>query len=637
MTDTLVHRGPDDSGYLALNSRCGDFRLGPEVGPSLDCDLFLGNRRLAIIDLSCDGRQPMANETNDVFLTFNGELFNYLELRGELTSHGHMFRSRTDTEVALHAYEQWGPGCVTRFNGMWAFAIWDQRRRRLFCSRDRFGIKPFYYHLSQNLFVFASEVKALLPAFNERPIPNRSVLSDYLIDGYLCRTNETFLEGIQRLEPAHNLTVSADESSKVQYWNYDNGGSRCDGRSAAETFRELLADSVQLRLRSDVPVGVALSGGIDSASVLALTARCVAPERLKAFTAVFPGEAYDESRHAKLAAREAGVELVCVDYQPEDFIGDLQEVTWSLDYPALEGQVLPRWHLMRAASEHVKVILEGQGSDEMLAGYVARYFAPYLVDELLGSRTHGLTLRRLLRSCAEVHNVWGRKFYEGMFRQIAPNPAHLRAVRNMFPVNRVYTHEFMNAGSGYQDVEPMGQFGDRLTRLMCFDHATGVLPMLLKFGDSLSMAHSIESRLPFLDHRLVEFVFHLPAHFKLRGSESKVILREAMRGIAPENILNRKDKVGFIAPVARWIRNSMDLGVRPLLLSKRCKERDIFEIRRLEKILDKQQQRGGGFEEFIFRWMSLELWLRLFADGDGMAQIKKPAGLPYHVSDSRPV
>jgi asparagine synthase (glutamine-hydrolysing) len=226
--------------------------------------------------------------------------------------------------VVVHAYEEWGQDCVKRFNGMWAFAIWDQRRRQIFCSRDRFGIKPFYYHLGQHTFVFASEIKGLLPALEKRPDANLRVLSDYLIDGSLCRTNETFFEGIERLEPAHNLVVSSAGSWKTRYWNYTDASGATDAHSPVDLFRELLNDSVKLRLRSDVAIGVALSGGIDSSSILALAARAMNPHSLKAFTAVFPGETYDESQYAELATRATGVELIRIDYQPGDF-GSEQE------------------------------------------------------------------------------------------------------------------------------------------------------------------------------------------------------------------------------------------------------------------------------------------------------------------------
>jgi asparagine synthase (glutamine-hydrolysing) len=620
MSDMLVHRGPDDFGYLLLRSRDGEFRLGQGDFERLPADVCLGHRRLSIIDLSPLGRQPMSNETNDVFLVFNGEIFNYLELRDELGAKGHSFRSQTDTEVVIHAYEEWGADCVTRFNGMWALAIWDQRKRELFCSRDRFGIKPFYYYLDKTVFVFASEIKGILPALDTRPSADFGVLGDYLIDGTLCRTENTFFKGILRLPPAHNLIVSASGTRTSQYWDYTTRSQTYNETQPVETFRELLTDSIRLRLRSDVPVGIALSGGIDSSSILALASGLMGPNRPKAFTAVFPGESYNEYEYARIASQAAGAELFCVDYQPRRFLEDLSRVIWSMDYPALEGQVLSRWELMRLAGRHVKVVLEGQGADEMLAGYVARYFAPYLFDEIAGAgrRQNGLSFRELVGSCREVHRAFGWRAYRGLFRHLAPAALPLRTFRNLSASSRVYSPEFARLIPGHPEELKKGPFELRLTNLLHFDCAKGILPMLLKFGDALSMASSVESRLPFLDHRLVEYAFSLPAHFKLRGSQSKGILREAMAGVIPERIRRRTDKVGFLTPVARWIGESMDDGVRPLLLSKRCRDRGIFDVTRIERQLTQQARGQAHIENSIFRWVSLELWFRLFIDGDGI-------------------
>jgi asparagine synthase (glutamine-hydrolysing) len=389
-----------------------------------------------------------------------------------------------------------------------------------------------------------------------------------------------------------------------------------------ETFRELLSDAVKLRLRSDVPVGIALSGGVDSSSILGLAGRFMDASRLKMFTAVFPGEGYDESEYAGIASEAAGAELFCINYQPRDFMQDLRRVVWSLDYPALEGQTLARWELMRIASGHVKVILEGQGADEMLAGYVGRYFPAYMFDEL-GRTTRGrrddLSVRELIASSLEVHNRCGLHAYEGLVRQIAPRWLPLRAIRNLWADSRIYTRDFMQRNPGRQET-PGALFEDRLNALLHFDHEIAILPMLLKFGDALSMASSVESRVPFLDHRLVEFVFRLPAHYKLRGSVSKGILREAMAGIVPDQILRRNDKIGFATPVGRWIAGCMDSGVRPVLLSKRCRERGIFDVKKIEKLLDKQARGQASVEHSIFRWLSVELWFRLFMDGEGIAE-----------------
>ncbi len=619
MTDVIAHRGPDDFGYLLLDSRDGRFQIGQAGFQRQPCDVCLGNRRLSIIDLSPNGRQPIPNETNDTFVVFNGEIFNYVELRDGLAAKGHVFRSQTDTEVIVHAYEEWGADCVTRFNGMWALVLWDQRKRELFCSRDRFGIKPFYYYIDDDVFLFASEVKGILPAMDTRPSADYGVLSDYLLRRSLCRTRDTFFEGIKRLEPSHNLVVSAGEVYSSQYWDYRTQSQAYDDHQPVETFRDLLDDAVRLRLRSDVPVGIALSGGLDSTSILADAARRTDALKLKAFTAVFPGERFDEHEYASLASRHFGAELFCIDYQPDHFIQDLRCITWYLDYPTLEGQVLPRWHIMRLASRHVKVILEGQGADEMLAGYISRYFDLYLIDELRRMKSgHRLeTLKKLLGSCQDIHRRHSRSLYVRLLRHLTPKS--LRDRRRIRADNRAYTREFVGMFPRRREAPWVQEFDDQLTNVMHYDHARGILPMLLKFGDSLSMAFSIESRLPFLDHRLVEFVFRLPPHHKLDGSLSKGILREAMTGTIPDRIRERQGKVGFETPLSRWIGHCMDSGVRPLLLSRRCRDRGIFDLKKIDRLLTQQVQGAAHLEYSIFQWLSVELWFRLFIDGEGMS------------------
>jgi asparagine synthase (glutamine-hydrolysing) len=618
MAASIAHRGPDDFGYLVLNSSDGAFQCRRTDFESQTGDVLLANRRLAIIDRSPSGWQPMGNETNDVFLVFNGEIFNYLELRQELAPR-HLFRSNADTEVVVHAYEEWGADCVTRFNGMWAFALWDQRTRELFCSRDRFGIKPFYYHLDNNVFIFASEIKALIPAMPARPRANEGVLSDYLLDGSLCRSSETFFEGIQRLDPAHNLVVSARGSQASRYWDYHDREHTYDVQNPAETFRDLLGDAVRLRLRSDVPVGIALSGGLDSTSILALANPEGDLDNLKAFSAVFPGEQFDESQYARLAARSHHAELFCIDYQPRDFLQDLSEAAWFLDYPATDPQILVRRQIMRLASRHVKVILEGQGADEMLAGYTSRYMAPHFIDELgrMPSRRNGDTFSTLLGSFLEIRGQDRRLAAEGLFRQLAPRFLPLRKFRTYWESNLHYTTEFLARHARRREPVQAPYFEDRLTNLLHYDHATGILPMLLKFGDALSMEFSIESRLPFLDHRLVEFTFGLEPKHKMHRGLSKGVLREAMAGVIPEAIRTRRDKVGFTTPTARWIAECMDSQVRPLLLSSRCIHRGIFDRKKMGALLTRQKDGRVHAELAIFRCLFTELWFRLFIDGEG--------------------
>ncbi len=616
MTDALVHRGPDDYGYLLLDSHGGSFTLGQEATFDRRCDLLLGSRRLAIIDTSPAGRQPMTNETRDLFLVFNGEIYNYQELRRDLRARGHRFSSDSDTEVIVHAYEEWGPGCVARFNGMWAFALWDQRRRVLFCSRDRFSVKPFYYYIDENVFVFASEIKAILCALPQRPSPDWGPIHAFLTRNALCHTDETLLEGIKRLPPAHNLSVTSDRIELTPYWNYDSPTEAYDYSRPEETFAALLDDAVRLRLRSDVPVGIALSGGMDSSSIAALARRHLGRGELKVFTAEFPGTRHDERHYAELVAQRFGAEFHVAEYRPKSLIEDLRRVIWHMDQPAPAGQVLPRWHLMGLAAEHVKVILEGQGSDEMLAGYPSRYFRPWLRDELdnlasselLGSsaRLAAAIVEKFRRSEANPQQAISRRVFRILKRRLGVMAAGHRALTPAF-------RELGRQSAGELSAER--RHGNRLTNALLNDHSRDMLPWLLMFGDAISMGHSIEARLPFLDYRLVEFVFGLPIGWKFDGIESKIVLKRSLRDALPPEILARKDKIGFATPVDRWMENCLDSEIRPLLLSSRARSRGIFESAAIEKTLARFAGGDRRFTRLIFRWLSLEIWFQLYIDG----------------------
>jgi asparagine synthase (glutamine-hydrolysing) len=616
MTDALVHRGPDDHGYLLLDSNDGSFTLGQDILRAGRCDLLLGSRRLAIIDTSPAGRQPMTNETRDLFLVFNGEIYNYRELGRDLRARGHRFSSDSDTEVIVHAYEEWGPGCVARFNGMWAFALWDQRRRVLFCSRDRFSVKPFYYYIDENVFILASEIKAILSALPQRPSPDWGSIHAFLTRNALCHTDKTLLEGIKRLPPAHNLFVASDRLELTPYWDCDSPSEAYDYSRPRENFAELLDDSVRLRLRSDVPVGISLSGGMDSSSIAALARRHIGAGALKVFTAAFPGTRHDERHYAELVARRFGAEFHVAEYRPKSLIEDLRRVIRHMDQPAPISQVLPRWHLMGLAAEHVKVLLEGQGSDEMLAGYPSRYFRPWIYDEL-----DHLISRNFVRSSARLAAVAVEKF-----RRSEVNP--LQAIsRRVFRIlkrrlraraagHRALTPAFRELGRRFNEGLPPGQrHGARLTNALLNDHGRDILPCLLMFGDAISMGHSVEARLPFLDYRLVEFVFGLPTQWKYDGIETKIVLKRAMKDALPAEILARKDKIGFATPIDRWIENFLDSEVRPLLLSSRARSRGIFESAEIEKTLVRFAAGNHAASSLIFRWLSLEIWFQIYIDG----------------------
>jgi asparagine synthase (glutamine-hydrolysing) len=604
MTDSIRHRGPDDHGYLLLDSRDGTFSLERDLH-ARPSDVLLGSRRLAIIDTSSAGRQPMTNEDGTVFLAFNGAIYNYLELRRELAGAGHRFVSETDTEVIVHGYEQWGPDCVSRFNGMWAFALWDQRQRRFFCSRDRFGVKPLYYFLDEELFIFASEIKAILEARPSLARPDPGPIRAFLTERALARTDATFFSDIKRLPGAHSLLLSAGTSTIARYWDYDSRTHGHDTSRPEDTFRELLADSVALRLRSDVPVGIALSGGLDSSSIAVLARQRANGHPFKVFTAEFPGNMYDERRYAELVARRCGMEFHVASYRPTNLIDDLRRVVWHMDHPVLLGQVLPRWDLMELASRHVKVILEGQGGDEILAGYVEAYFAAFVVDRL-----RSLAPRRLPTTLGQI----GAAAFE-RYRLLQPGTfrVSLSRRRPQDILSREF-RELTRSIDGKSRVEHGD--GERLDDVLRADHGWRLLPHLLMFGDAISMGHSLESRLPFLDYRLVEFMFGLPSSSKFDGVRSKIILRRALKDVLPAEILARRDKVGFATPAADWLRSQAAAGVGPLLSEERTRRRGILDPRALDRLVRGLERGDSLAPRMVFRAIALEIWFRLFIDGD---------------------
>lgn len=605
MANLLHHRGPDDFGYAFLNSQEDDLAIGKEAFRARPVDVSLANRRLSIIDLTPAGAQPVTNETGDLIAVFNGEIFNYVELREYLVARGHVFRSQSDSEVIVHSYEEWGASCAERFNGMWAIAIWDQQRRQLFCSRDRFGIKPLYYFCDRDTFIFASEAKAILPALDQRVTADMRVIREFLVAGMLGTGEDTFFDGIKRLPPARNLTVSAGDLRVTRYWDYHTQSEGYSHSEPVQTFRNLFDDSVRIRLRSDVPVGVALSGGLDSASVLASVSNTGYNGDIKAFTAVFPDQPYNEYEHARVAADAVGADLHCVEYRPDMFMDDLRKVVWFLDYPAQEGQVVLRWKLMELASKHVKVILEGQGADEMLAGYPWRYSKPFFDDEV--TRLHLLNVARMLvRKYRFTLVARARSFMHSTFRT-------KRSTGVTVPFVPPYRDEFLaTEGIGHFDDDER-QFPDRLTEKMHLDHACHILPKLLKYGDAMSMASSIESRLPFLDHRLVEFVFQLPYYHKFDGRVAKGILRHAMANRVPKSILARRDKVGFETPVAQWIDATLQNEIEPMLMEGSALNAGIFDKDGLGRFIENHRSaptKPGAYE--VFRWLSVELWFQQF-------------------------
>ncbi|MEO5800220.1 MAG: asparagine synthase (glutamine-hydrolyzing), partial [Gemmatimonadales bacterium] len=496
MSESLVHRGPDDFGYLLASTATGELTSGQSLESPFAPDLLLASRRLAIVDLTPAGRMPVQNETGEISVVFNGAIHNYLELRRELEGRGHTFHTHTDTEVIVHGYEEWGEACAARFNGMWAYALWDARTERLICSRDRFGIKPFFVAWDGETFYFGSEAKAILAGGGVRARADVAFLRGYLAHGNPARADRSAFEGITQLAAGHNLVVTRDEVRTTPYWRYTDQSERYDTAHPETTFRELFGDAVRLRLRADVPVALLLSGGLDSSSIAQYAAP--ATNHLEAFTAVFPGFSMDEQKYAEVVARERGIPLHCIKYEVPRLFDDWSKVAWHLGAPPARGSELVRWQLLEAVSRRARVVLEGQGADEMLAGYPERYTRRYLRAELQRLRPWNAVggLSRMASAFLLMQrDPASRLQWPKWRRPAAEHPSR----------SSLLAKELRSAVQPRRAAEAT-LFADPLTRRLHHDHAVALLPELLQFGDAYSMAHSVESRLPFLDHRLVEFV-----------------------------------------------------------------------------------------------------------------------------------
>lgn len=585
-TTAIRHRGPDDEGYLLINTRSGRTELcgGKDTTSELRLpdifqfasekfDLAFGFRRLSILDLSPDGHQPMASADKREWIIFNGEIYNYIELRDELSLLGHKFHTGSDTEVILAAFRQWGEACVERFNGMFALALWDASNRTLFLARDRFGEKPVHYIYRQDkLFAFGSEMKTLWAANLAGREVHAETLARFQHYGQVDVGDQTFYDGILRLPQAHSLKVSAPGNFwKRRYWDIDPREQE-DGKSDSfysEQFRELLTDSVRLRLRADVPVGSSLSGGLDSSTIVSIINRLLPPEGIqKTFSARFDEPASDEGKWIDLVTRENRVQRADVWPTPEQFFDELTKVFWHQEEPFSSTSIYAQWCVMRLARENdVTVLLDGQGADEMLAGYHS-YFEEYSADLLTS-----MNLPRYLKwkkNCRELHGYAPRTISR-VAKQTVPSvlkrPVQ-RVMRSLGELPQVerrkpeFPAEFRKLSS--------------LKKQLWWNTTREGLVELLRYADRNSMAHSREVRLPFLDHRLVEFVFRLPDQLLMRDGWTKWILREAFRGIVPAAITDRIDKLGYMPPQKRWLGNR----VWPDLMLQQLTEMDELPARR---------------------------------------------------------
>ncbi|HLJ74372.1 MAG TPA: asparagine synthase (glutamine-hydrolyzing), partial [Thermoanaerobaculia bacterium] len=601
MRDVLRHRGPDGEGLWS------DHRVG------------LAHRRLAIVDIA-GGAQPMSNSDRTVWITFNGEIYNHPELKRELEAKGYRYRSRSDTETILHIYEDLGEAGVARLRGMFAIALWDGARQRLLLARDRLGIKPLYYAVTRKGILFASEIKAILAAAVIRPELNVSIIPEYLATGFVSG-EQTFFAGIRKLLPGRTLTWSASEGLRERrYWQLPAPGQ--ESRSVAEEacrVRDHLRDAVRSHLMSDVPVGLFLSGGIDSAGLGAIMASLVR-EPVKTFSVAFNEREGNELPYARLAARAMGADHHEVIVSGSEFFRALPRLTWHEDEPVAFPASVPLFFVSALARQHVKVVLTGEGADELFWGY-NRYRVAHWNHRL--GRVYNRILPRFARSTAHRaierlspragrylrrsflnYDVDSRSmFFEnfsifghGALEQLLSNPLLLHA-----------RDRFTDLLEHYQATG--GSLLDRITHT---DLQTYLVELLMK-QDQMSMATSVESRVPYLDHPLVEYVVALPPNNKIHGWQTKRVLREALRGLIPPQILTRRKK-GFPVPVSSWLRAPFRSVVDELVTGSRASERGLFEK---NFVLRLAREHTSGFADHGMRlWLlaNLEIWHRVFID-----------------------
>lgn len=592
MGGKLAHRGPDGSGIY------------------VDQHMGLVHRRLKIIDLSDKAHQPMTYGGGRFVICYNGEVYNYLELKKELEEEGFSFESNSDTEVILASYARWGVGCVRKFNGMFAFAIWDSREKKLFCARDRLGVKPFYYHCSSKRFAFASEIKSLLSLRDVLVKPNHKVMRDFLVLGILNHSSETFFEGICELKPAHILIIDRRGLRKESYWEIEVSDKLDENGMVAieaEKFRNLLTDAIRIRLRSDVPVGSCLSGGIDSTSIVCLiyalsscNQKALSGEHLKTFSAVSEIPYLDERSYIRLVNASTNAEAHFVFPEIIDFIEELDKLIWHQEEPFSNASVYAQWCVFRSAAKAgIKVVLDGQGADEQLCGY--RKFSYFFLRELI---SRGEILCFLKEICNSPANF---NFFKGVdFRH---SLRYFRGWQRYGGLSKIVRPEaFFSA----QKENVIGWAGSLAQRIL-LDMTRYSLPSLLRYEDKNSMAFSIESRTPFLDYRLVEFLARLPLRLKIRNGWNKFILRDAMKGIIPEEIRWRRAKLAFDVPQDVWLQNGLREAVKEAFSSKGLLASILFTERLCLEFDAFGSGRSSISGNFFFRAFILERWSQRFS------------------------
>jgi asparagine synthase (glutamine-hydrolysing) len=608
MTDIIRHRGPDDSGFFIHENR-----------------IALGHRRLSIVDLS-GGHQPMTNEDGSLVIVFNGEIFNHTEVRAELLRRGHRYQNHSDTETIIHAWEEWGPKCLERFRGMFAFVLWDCARHKLYAVRDRLGIKPFYYFFDGRNFVFGSEIKAVLEHPAVSTAPDETLFAEYLAFGYQSGST-TLFRNIRKLMPGHWMEVTAGDTrvelKTERYWDVP----QCNGeetRSDAEWIEQTragLEETVRLRLMADVPLGTFLSGGLDSSLITALVKGMV-DTPVKTFSVGYEEEKYSELAYARRVAQLLGTDHHEVRLSRDDFFGELPRLIWHEDEPITWPSSVSLYFVSKKASEEVKVVLTGEGSDELFAGYeryrwnlwnmralgmyvhVPGALRNWIRNQIASSSLLNSNLRRKLR-----HTIFGRDgTMESLFLDNFYGAFPLDEQKKLLPAtdNDLYGNYL-----AYWNARPDMP---ALSRMLYADQKTYLLELLMK-QDQMSMATSIESRVPFLDHHFVGFCMSMPDRMKIRGSEQKYVLKKVAEQYLPHDIVYRR-KMGFPTPLRQWLREPATISLRKRLVSKDAFIAAYIDTDQVQQLLGRHEAGLEDGTDRIWRLLNLELWGNLFFRGE---------------------
>ncbi len=616
MCQVITHRGPDDQGVL----------LQPGVA--------LGMRRLSIIDLA-GGHQPISNEDNAVTIVFNGEIYNYRELQSLLQSRGHRFRTNSDTEAIVHAYEEFGSACVDYLRGMFAFAIWDDREKKLFIARDRVGKKPLYYSVTRGgTLVFGSELKSLLQHPDVERNINTQSLDAYFSLGYVPDPISIF-EDVEKLAPGHHLTFTKGRLSVERYWDFSyelktNGGNGHSAKDYLDELRSLLDEAVRLRLVSDVPLGAFLSGGIDSSTVVGLMARHM-DQPVKTFSIGFNEDSYDELKYARVTAKKFGTDHHEFIVTP-DICDVVDDLAWHFDEPFADSSAIPTYVVSKLAREHVKVVLTGDGGDELFAGY-SRYVTERrrsrfdLVPRVVKEGLMDPLSRRL------PQGAWGRNYLHNV--SLDPIGRYLDNVSIFTGLNKVslYTSDFSDqlqgqgprrgGPAGVQDRDQLDSYfrelsgnvqtGAELDSLLYIDSKTYLPGDILTKVDRMSMAVSLEARVPLLDHKLIEFVTRIPASMKMAGLETKHLFKRAIADLVPPEVLHRR-KQGFGVPIQHWINQQLRERIRDTLNDPRTIQRGYVSRSHVELLLDEHERGRRDHSMALWSLLMLELWHRRYVD-----------------------